>query len=104
MAMAMTATPSALNFIWRLTCERASHTFLKAATRGCDRLQATAGGLMEDLRICGGSVLAALLAVFAASAYGAARTPDVSGIYWATQYHARIQIVGGGDLPLTAAS
>src|SRR5262245_17026592 len=30
-----------------------------------------------------------------------AQTPDISGIYWATQYHAKIQLVGGGDLPLT---
>jgi hypothetical protein len=29
--------------------------------------------------------------------------PDISGTYWATQYNAKIQIVGGGDLPLTAA-
>jgi hypothetical protein len=35
--------------------------------------------------------------------YGAAETPDLSGIYWATEYHAKIQLVGGGDLPLTAA-
>jgi hypothetical protein len=58
---------------------------------------------MEDLRICGGSVLAALLAVLAASAYVATATPDLSGIYWATQYNAKIRIVVGGDLPLTAA-
>src|SRR6266446_7027448 len=31
------------------------------------------------------------------------RTPDLSGIYWATEYNAKIQIVGGGDLPLTPA-
>lgn len=37
------------------------------------------------------------------SVYGAAETPDLSGIYWATQYNAKIQIAGGGDLPLTAA-
>src|SRR5262249_55447275 len=29
-------------------------------------------------------------------------TPDLSGIYWATEYHAKIQVVGGGELPLTA--
>jgi hypothetical protein len=32
-----------------------------------------------------------------------AQTPDISGTYWATEYHAKIQLVGGGDLPLTAA-
>src|SRR5215831_13603996 len=31
------------------------------------------------------------------------QTPDVSGTYWATEYRAKIQVVGGGDLPLTAA-
>ena len=43
------------------------------------------------------------VSVLTASVYGAAATPDLSGIYWATQYNAKIQIVGGGDLPFTAA-
>src|SRR5882724_4639111 len=29
--------------------------------------------------------------------------PDFSGTYWATRYNAKIQLLGGGDLPLTAA-
>jgi hypothetical protein len=62
---------------------------------------------MEDLRVCAraGFALSALLAVsiLFVSAHAAAATPDLSGIYWATQYDAKIQIVGGGDLPLTAA-
>jgi len=37
------------------------------------------------------------------SVQGAQAKPDLSGIYWATQYNAKIQIVGGGELPLTAA-
>src|SRR6202163_2320576 len=61
---------------------------------------------MEDHRVCAraGSTLAVLLALSALSgfAYGA-DAPDLSGIYWATQYNAKIQIVGGGELPLTAA-
>jgi hypothetical protein len=61
---------------------------------------------MEDHRGCVRSSLA-LAAVFAASvlagsAYGQGAVPDVSGTYWATQYNAKVQIVGGGDLPLTA--
>jgi len=28
--------------------------------------------------------------------------PDIFGTFWATRYDAKIQIVGGGDLPLTA--
>jgi hypothetical protein len=35
--------------------------------------------------------------------YATAQAPDLSGIYWATQYNAKIQLVGGGELPLTAA-
>ena len=43
--------------------------------------------------ICASGVLACVFAV-----YGTAQTPDLSGIYWATQYNAKIQIVGGGEL------
>ena len=62
---------------------------------------------MEDLRVgvFAGPVLAALLAASfpSGSVQGARAKPDLSGIYWATQYNAKIQIVGGGELPLTAA-
>jgi hypothetical protein len=61
---------------------------------------------MSDLReyIRAGSALAALLtaAALSGSAY-AADAPDISGTYWAAEYHAKIQLVGGGELPLTAA-
>jgi hypothetical protein len=33
----------------------------------------------------------------------AADVPDISGIWWATEYHPSIQVLGGGELPLTAA-
>jgi hypothetical protein len=60
---------------------------------------------MKDVRVHAraGAALAALLAlsVTAGSAYGAGAAPDISGTYWATQYNAKLQIVGGGDLPLT---
>src|ERR1700686_1531099 len=58
---------------------------------------------MENFRVCAraGSALAALLVATAGSAYGQA--PDISGTYWATEYHPKIQLVGGGDLPLTPA-
>ena len=42
------------------------------------------------------------LSVVSGSAFGAGAAPDMSGTYWATQYNAKLQIVGGGDLPLTA--
>ena len=48
-----------------------------------------------------GSAFTALLAVSALSGSAQAQTPDISGTYWATEYHAKIQLVGGGDLPLT---
>jgi len=47
-----------------------------------------------------GAFLCALTAL-SGSAYG--QTPDISGTYWASEYRAKIQVVGGGDLPLTAA-
>jgi len=62
---------------------------------------------MEALRVTlrAGSALAALLAVViggsAANAAGA--TPDISGTWWVTKYDASLQIVGGGQLPLTPA-
>src|SRR5258708_35880403 len=61
---------------------------------------------MVDLRACGlaGMALAAVLAVWvvSCSAEGAGSAPDISGTYWANQYNAKLQIVGGGDLPLNA--
>ena len=49
----------------------------------------------------GAAAAAALLAVVSVPA--AAEPPDLSGIYWATEYHAKIAVVGGGELPLTDA-
>jgi hypothetical protein len=50
-----------------------------------------------------GAASAALLAMSALAGSAQAQTPDISGTYWATEYHAKIQLVGGGELPLTAA-
>lgn len=60
---------------------------------------------MEDLRVVtrGATAAAALLAVSlvgGSAAMAAGATPDISGTYWATEYHGKMQIVGGGDLPL----
>src|SRR3954469_3822151 len=61
---------------------------------------------MKDVRVPAraGAAIAAVMAlsVVSGSALGAGAAPDVSGTYWATQYNAKLQIVGGGDLPLTA--
>jgi hypothetical protein len=46
---------------------------------------------------------AASLAVAATAVSAPARAePNIFGTFWATRYDAKIQIVGGGDLPLTA--
>jgi hypothetical protein len=54
------------------------------------------------VRALAGSVVPALLAATALSGTAYGQTPDISGTYWATEYHPKIQLVGG-DLPLTAA-
>ncbi len=49
-------------------------------------------------------VVAILLAAAALTEPAAAAdTPDIAGIYWTTQYNAKVQLVGGGELPFTAA-
>jgi hypothetical protein len=49
-----------------------------------------------------GAVVAALAAsIFSGSAFGQS-VPEISGTYWGTRYNAKVEIVGGGDLPLTA--
>src|SRR5215472_11462714 len=60
---------------------------------------------MESFKISAraGSASAALFALSALSGSAYGETPDISGTYWATEYRAKIQIVGGGELPLTAA-
>jgi hypothetical protein len=61
---------------------------------------------MKDLRVCAraGTALAGLFAAaVCGQAYAADAVPDISGIWWATDYFPKIQPVGGGDLPLTAA-
>src|ERR1700728_1525276 len=47
--------------------------------------------------------LAAFVAAALPSAPAGAADPDLSGIYWAARYNAKIELLGGGDLPLTAA-
>jgi hypothetical protein len=65
---------------------------------------------MVDLRISAraGTALAGLLGVaiagiaMSAPAFAVeAAAPDLSGIYWATEYNPKLQLVGGGPLPLT---
>ena len=50
-----------------------------------------------------GVTVAALTALWLISGapIATAAGPDISGTYWATQYNARIQLVGGGELPFT---
>jgi hypothetical protein len=48
----------------------------------------------------GGAGLAVVLSL---AAVGAGAAPDIAGTYWATSYSAKIEVVGGGEPPLTAA-
>src|SRR5436305_14803813 len=61
---------------------------------------------MNDFRVIarGGTALGAVLAlsVMAGSAFGAGAAPDISGTYWAQEYHPKLVLVGGGNLPLNA--
>jgi hypothetical protein len=54
--------------------------------------------------LCARAALAAFViaAVPCGPAGAADPAPDLAGIYWATHYNAKIEIVGGGELPLTA--
>jgi hypothetical protein len=48
---------------------------------------------MKDFHLLAGTGLAVLLALAWSSAASAAdATPDLSGIYWATEYQAKIQV------------
>ncbi len=58
---------------------------------------------MGNARVFAGATLAAVLAILLLSAAARAETPDISGTWWATEYRAKTQLVGGGDLPLTEA-
>jgi hypothetical protein len=67
-------------------------------------------GRMQGLRIQGlrislraGSVWAAVFALTALSGAAYGETQDISGTYWASEYRGKIEVLGGGDLPLTAA-
>jgi hypothetical protein len=57
----------------------------------------------EWVSTCIGTALTAGLSVLLVSASARAETPDMSGTYWATEYRGKIQLVGGGELPLTKA-
>ena len=54
---------------------------------------------MNIIRIGG----AGLAVMWVLCAQGATAAPDISGTYWATSYSPKIQVVGGGEPPLTAA-
>ena len=58
---------------------------------------------MENLRVYStAAAVAAALAMPGLLGSANAQTPNVSGTFWATEYHPKIQLVGGGELPLTA--
>ena len=53
------------------------------------------GGVWLGLSLMAGAAIAGCAAP--------ATPPGVAGVYWATEYHPGIQVVGGGELPLTEA-
>src|SRR5262252_2246258 len=57
---------------------------------------------MKDFHLLAGFVAPLALGVMG-NAFAADAVPDLSGIYWAPEYHAKIVLVGGGELPLTPA-
>src|SRR5712671_1442306 len=64
---------------------------------------------MNDLRVSvqagsvrAGITVAAVLAVSMMSGTAFGADPDLNGIYWITKYNAKVDLVGGGELPLTA--
>jgi hypothetical protein len=57
---------------------------------------------MENLRVYStGAAVAAALSISGLLGSAYAQAPNVSGTFWATEYHPKIQLVGGGELPLT---
>jgi hypothetical protein len=54
-------------------------------------------------RACGlfSTITPVFLALSVLTAYG--QEPDLSGIYWTKRYNAKVEIVGGGELPFTPA-
>src|ERR1700733_6705721 len=60
-------------------------------------------GPVDSIRLSVRAGSAALFVLMPLFGRAYAQTPDISGTYWATEYHAKIQIVGGGELPFTAA-
>jgi hypothetical protein len=55
---------------------------------------------MKRHRVCARAVMIVAATVLGGSAF-AQNVPDISGTYWSTRYNAKVEIVGGGDLPLT---
>jgi hypothetical protein len=56
-----------------------------------------------SISIRAGSACAAVFALTALSGPALGEAPDISGTYWASEYQAKIHMVGGSDLPFTAA-
>jgi hypothetical protein len=57
---------------------------------------------MDSISARAGSAWAVLLALTALPGSACGETADISGTYWASEYRAKIEVLGGGDLPLTA--
>jgi hypothetical protein len=51
---------------------------------------------MKDFQLCARGSAALFAVALSGAAAAADATPDLSGIYWATEYHAKIQLAGEG--------
>ncbi len=58
---------------------------------------------MKVFRVGGAGLCVVLSLAYGAAGLAADAAPDISGTYWATSYSSKIQVVGGGEPPLTAA-
>jgi hypothetical protein len=58
---------------------------------------------MGDCRVRGFAGIAAPVFLALTVVAAQAQEPDLSGIYWTKQYNAKIELVGGGELPFTPA-
>jgi hypothetical protein len=59
---------------------------------------------VSGVRVCAiGTSFALAIAAYAVACSAATAVPDISGTYWATSYSPKIQVLGGGEPPLTAA-
>jgi hypothetical protein len=56
---------------------------------------------MQNLRLCARAASLLALSFSAGSVHAAGAAPDIAGTYWTTEYHGKIEPLGGGQIPFT---